>query len=297
MLMLSVMLLGLSPWPAQAADRWEEAGSGAVAILPAPSKAVSILSGSLVCTEQSWSFRLRTQQRPALPATAMATIVIGDEIYTETVTQTDTTITLPVAVEMLDAMKTGSRLGFSLGRDKALPRALFSLRNSQKVIEAVAPRCSQIDMTAFEKIELSGTDAAVATAQSLLEDDIRQFTAATTATPTLTAHQVDREAGKSLLFSTLCGSKWYYGRSGCTLIGFARDSAAAEWKQVYDSEGMLVYLDPKTSNVGWPNVVTLQMAGATAPLHWIFTGSAYELRDAVMAADAPPPDGEGDTSE
>lgn len=288
------ILAAASVSPAIAADGWEEAGSGAVAILPAPAKAKSIISGSLVCAEQSWSFRFRTEPRAVPAASNEATVTIGDQTFPEAAEQSETALTLPVSLEMLDAMRTGNRLVIALGKGEDAVQATFSLRNSKKIIKAVAPRCSQIDMSAFEAIALTDTDAAVETAKPLVADEIKQFKSATSATPTLTAKQIDRDGGAQMLFATLCGSKWYYGRSGCTLIGFLRASSTAEWQHVYDSEGMLVYLDPKASNGGWPNVVTLPMSGATAPLHWIFTGAAYELRDAVMAGDAPTIEGEGD---
>ena len=47
--------------PALAADRWEEAGSGAVAILPLPKPATAITGGSFYCSEQRWAFLLRPQ--------------------------------------------------------------------------------------------------------------------------------------------------------------------------------------------------------------------------------------------
>ena len=49
----------LSPVPALASDRWEEAAGGAVAILPIPSKANGITGGTFACAHQQWSFRLR----------------------------------------------------------------------------------------------------------------------------------------------------------------------------------------------------------------------------------------------
>ena len=52
---------------ALAGDRWEEAGGGAVAILPAPAQASGIAGGSLYCAEQKWGFLFRTEGNDPLP--------------------------------------------------------------------------------------------------------------------------------------------------------------------------------------------------------------------------------------
>ena len=46
-----------------------------------------------------------------------------------------------------------------IGTGEDAPKATFNLRSSKLVIEAIAPRCSQIDMSAFEAVSLSETDA------------------------------------------------------------------------------------------------------------------------------------------
>ena len=65
---------------ALASDRWEEAGSGAVAILPAP-KPVTGFGGSLFCAEQRWGFLFRTTSEAGLPTGGIekAKISVGSD--------------------------------------------------------------------------------------------------------------------------------------------------------------------------------------------------------------------------
>ena len=88
-----------------------------------------------------------------------------------------------------------------------------------------------------------------------------------------------------MLFATVCGSSWYYGRTGCSLFGFLRSSATEEWKQVYNTEGLAIYVDPKASNGGWPNLVTLEPSGGYGPMHWKWNGAEYALSDPQVATD------------
>ena len=100
-----------------------------------------------------------------------------------------------------------------------------------------------------------------------------------------------------MLFSSLCGSTWYYGRTGCTFAAFARLSATAPWQEVYNSEGVAMYTDPKAGNGGWPNLVTLPLVGGTEATHWVWTGSTYELADHAVAGDAMDVEGQGDLAQ
>ena len=67
--------------PALAADRWEEAGSGAVAILPLPKPATAITGGSFYCSEQRWAFLLRTASDTAIATGEKAKISIGNDVF------------------------------------------------------------------------------------------------------------------------------------------------------------------------------------------------------------------------
>jgi hypothetical protein len=270
--------------PASASDRWEEAGSGAVAILPPAMEASTITGGSLVCAQKRWSLRLRVDERVPGTHGAIAKVTIDGESFPLTAEHTGGAVTLPVTREMLDGLKAGGRLVIDFGPEESDAGATFALRSSRAVIEAIAPRCSEVDMAGYDRITLSDTDPAVETAEPLLAEELKLFRAATSSKPQISATRLDRGAGRELIFSNLCGSSWYYGRTGCSLFGFVRTSPTAEWAQVYNTEGMSLYIDPNASKDGWPDLVTLEPDGYE-PAHWQWNGSAYAPVDPKFAAD------------
>ena len=85
-----------------------------------------------------------------------------------------------------------------------------------------------------------------------------------------------------MLFATVCGSSWYYGRSGCTLFGYLRAAPAEEWREVYNSEGLNLYIDPNASKGGWPDLLTLEPVGGLEPMRWTWTGERYELARSAL---------------
>jgi hypothetical protein len=283
----AVAALSSLPGSARADERWQEAGSGAVAILPVPAKANFITGGSLVCAEQRWTLRLRTEPRQPSSPVARARLAIDEKLYPVLAEQARTVVTVPVSYEMIESLKAGAWLTVDLGVDEALS-ASFPLNNSRKIIDATWPRCSPIDMSAYEKIAISESDPALDIAQSLLAKEVKLFRAATTGTPRLAAARLDRGEGREMLFATVCGSSWYYGRSGCTLLGYLRGAPAEEWREVYNSEGFNLYFDPNASNGGWPDLLTLEAIGGLEPMRWTWTGDRYELLDPRFAADEMP---------
>lgn len=279
---LLAVLLGVGH--AQASDRWEEAGSGAVAILPVPFRANVIQGGSLVCAEQRWTLRLRTEKRLGAAGPASLELLVDGRRHPSEAHQGPTLVDIPVDLETLERLRKGVSLVVRLGSEAEAPNATFSLRNSQKTIDAIAPRCSPVNMDGYDHVALVEGNAEAALAEPLLKDEIRLFRQATTASPRIAAARIDRGEGRSLLFASLCGSTWYYGRSGCTLFGFARESEAADWRQVYHSEGMSLYLDAASGQNGWPGLATLQ-AGGTEPMRWRWDGNVYELGSSAYAAE------------
>lgn len=270
--------------PSLAADRWEEAASGAVAILPAPSQARGITGGSLYCAEQKWAFLLRTDSA----TTFNQPVKIGVEGQTLTLHAVETRGTLQVAVptEILGPLKTGSRMRVAVGDDKPpAAEAIFSLRNSSRVIEAIAPRCSPIDMSAYQAVALLETGAASEKARELFADEIKLFRGATGKQPTVAAIQIDRPEGKRLLFGSLCGSTSYYGVSGCTMAGWASTGVGAEWQPVYATDGVRLYLDETRSHDGWPGLATVAMVNGTEVTHWRWADGAYGAEGGELLAD------------
>lgn len=280
---LSLLAAATAISPARASDRWEEAAGGAVVILPVPQKAKGFVGGSLACAEQRWVMRLRTESLDALPTPLEATITIDADASKAAAVQDGNVVSVPAAAEIIDGLKTGSRLAIAFGKGKAAPSVTFSLKGSKAAIEAVAPRCSQIDMAGYDRIGLVEFGPAVEQARPLMAEEAGLFAAATKKEPTLAAASVQLDESRAVLFASLCGSTWYYGRSGCTLAAFVRATSSGVWQAAYSSEGVAVYLDPKASNGGWPNLVTLPLVGGTEASHWVWTGLAYELKDHLVA--------------
>jgi hypothetical protein len=190
--------------------------------------------------------------------------------------------TIAIPFEMLELVKAGNRLSFTFEGE---PAVLFSLKTSRAVLDAAAPRCSEVDMSAFKNVSLSQTDRAVGTAAKLMAGEAALFREATGKEPTLAAASVEVAPDAELVLASLCGSSRYYGQSGCTLSGFARHDSGDEWREVYNSEGMALYVDPNTSAGGWPDLVTLTRGGDAEPHHWMWNGHLYEIRAPVIAKD------------
>jgi hypothetical protein len=281
---------------ATVADRWQEAGSGAVALLPKPQSAKGIAGATLYCIEQRWSFlfRLDGGAAPAGDPPA-AVLTLGDDKFPLAATARNGALDVEVPFDMLQPLREAARLVIGEGAGKL--QANFSLKGSRDVIDAIAPRCSQVDMSAFESVALTPSDAAVPLAATLLSEEAKLFRAWAGTDPQVSAATVELADGKALLFASLCGSTSYYGLSGCTVAGFARADAAGPWTLAYNTEGALIHLDRAAASGGFPTIVSLPMVGSTTPSHWIWTGEGYELREEVMAEQDKMPPEEGDTSQ
>jgi hypothetical protein len=256
-----------------------------VAILPAPKPATGIVGGSLYCVEQRWAFLFRTASDTSLlPGTSgKAKLSVGTDNLELDAEIAPGAVTVSVPSEILLQLKEGTKLVVEVGTGADAPKASFNLRSSTLVIEAIAPRCSQIDMSAFEAVSLSESDAAVPAATGLLRDEIKLFREFTLKEPVVATTTLDIAADKRLMFASLCGSNNYFGNSGCSLTGYAAAGADSIWRVVYETEGVHLYLDPKHGNGGWPNIVTLPVVGGTEPTHWVWTGEAYEPLDQIAA--------------
>lgn len=282
---LAAGLLFGAALPAAAADRWEEAGSGAVAILPAPKAAVGITGGSFYCIEQRWAFLFRLAPDSGVSAGTIekAKLTAGEELFEADAEISAETARVKVPSDILVALKDAAGLKVEIGAGKTAPKAIFNLRSSKLVIEAIAPSCSQIDMSAYQAVSLSPIDVAVPVASALLADEIKLFRAFTETNPVVSTVALDIAADKRLMFASLCGSTRYFGDSGCSLTGYAATGAGSEWRMVYETEGMLLYTDPAGAEDGWPDIVTLPALGGTEPMHWTWSGDQYQLRDEAVS--------------
>jgi hypothetical protein len=267
---------------AHASDQWQQAAGGTSAILPTPLKTMSITGGSLSCAEQRWTLLLRAEAagEGAVPGVE-AIITIDGESIPVSAKQSADEIAIPFPIEALDLLKGGSRLGVSTGGPEPIS-ASFSLKGSRAVLDAVAPRCSAIDMSGYERVALVENGPAADTARPLLAEEAALFASATEKEATLAAALIPLDGGKRLLFASLCGSTRYYGETGCKLIGYAAE-AAGDWRTVYDSEGMLLYRDPNGSRDGWPSLATVPMVNGVEALTWSWDGEAYALQDPAIA--------------
>lgn len=294
---LATIALAAGSLPALSADRWQEAGSGAVAILPTPKPATEILGGSLYCTEQRWAFLFRLAPETGLPAgsveKAKLTAADGALEFDAEISEQAAKVGVPRGI--LLSLKEGNALKVEIGAGKAAPKATFNLRYSKQVLEAVEPRCSQVDMSAYQSVSLSETDAAVPQATGLLADEIKLFRNFTSSNPVVATAVLELGAERRLMFASLCGSKSYFGSSGCSLTGYAAEGAASEWKKVYETEGVLLYRDPGQSVDGWPNLATLPVVGGTEATHWSWGGESYQAIDPVVSGGAEAAE-QGDTS-
>jgi hypothetical protein len=270
---------------ALAGDRWEEAGSGAVAILPAPKPATGIVGASLFCAEQRWGFLFRTTSEAGLPpgGTGKAKLSVGSDNLEFDAEISPGSVTVAVPAGILPQLKEATKFVVVIGTGAAAPQATFNLRSSRQVIEAIAPHCSQIDMSAFEAVTMSEQDPAVPVATELLANEIKLFREFTLKRPVVATTTLDVANGKRLLFASLCGSNNYFGNSGCSLTGYASEGADSIWHMVYETEGVHLYLDPKQARGGWPNIVTLPVIGGTEATHWAWSGDGYEPLDQATA--------------
>jgi len=152
-------------------------------------------------------------------------------------------------------------------------------------------------MSAYTLVTLTPDSPAVEPAKKLLDEWADGYRAWSGKQPTYTATVLDVAPDKKLMFASICGSTKYFGASGCSLNGYASDNAGTDWRQVYETEGVLLHTDPKTSNGGWPNLVTLPAVNGTEASHWIWNGSEYELRELLAAEQDEPTELRGTTAQ
>lgn len=275
-----VLLTAFPAW----SSSWQEAGSGAVAILPAPEKAAGITGASLFCAEQRWSFLLRLEPgRLASDANMPGVLTTGGMRFAVDGLPDNGQLIVPLAPDMLGPIKAFTRMKIEIGDKDKDVKAEFALAGSRAAIDRITPRCSPVDMSAYERVALLETDPAVAEARALLADEAKLFRDATGLEPAYAASKLELADGKALLLASVCGSTRYYGESGCSIFGFVRLKPQDEWRLAYDTEGVQLYLDREADKDGFPTLLTLPMTGAAEPSRWAWTGKAYEIRDDIMA--------------
>ncbi len=270
-------LLGLAG-PVSAAERWTVAPLGAIAYAPPPVAARGVEAVQLDCRQQRWTLLLRVAadtDTQALPDTGRLRIDRSD--FELTRLSSERGVALKVPRELLDPLKSGGEMSVEVGEGLTVVQARLSLRGSRKAIEAVAPECSPRDMSAYEAITLEQTGEAVDTATKLLADEIARFRAAAGFAPQVQARRVDLDAQRALLVASLCGASSYFGDTGCNVTVHARAHAAADWREVFNGEGMALHWDRSAAVDGWPNLVALP-PGEDDEFVWFWDGGGYVLR-------------------
>jgi hypothetical protein len=111
------------------------------------------------------------------------------------------------------------------------------------------------------------------------------FKLATMSEPRLEAAEKALLGGKAMLFARLCGSSWYFGRSGCNVSAFTRDNPQQAWNPAYENEGSNAYLDLAATTDGWPNVISVPLKGKPDLSVWRWQDGAYALDGGLMASE------------
>lgn len=271
-------LLLLWPQTAPAQERWQAAEDRAEAALPMPQGETVIASARMVCAQQRWSFELATAEAGAAPEDGAAQIRVDGTAFGTQATFTPGRIDVTVPIEALDPLKRGIGLTFRFDGEaagEAFGSPQFSLAGSRIAITAIEDICSRPDMSAYRALTFSPFSSYMGLARGLREEDIAQFRLATSSEPELTVAMAEFGNGRRVLFTRLCGSSWYFGRSGCSVTGFAPDTGDQEWRVVYETEGVALYVDHAHDEYGWPDLVTLPLRGRGEVATWRWRGSEY----------------------
>ena len=292
--LFAVTAIGMTtPLFAQSAERWQTHAEVAQATLPQPSRSELVKAVSLSCEAQRWTLTL-DMEGPASLQQASLTVDRKPYKLARTDTREAGTVFFRIPRAALDPLKSAVRAELSLTSegeaDPALITMAFSLRGSHRAITTLEERCTPRDMSAYDTVTLTPYSSYLELARSLREGDIAAFELATASKPQLTAAMAEFGAGRRVLFTRLCGSSWYFGRSGCNITGFAFDASAqkneggpyeAQWRVVYDTENALVHTDPNVATDGWADLVTLPVAGGGEGRIWRWNGTRY-VRHATL---------------
>jgi hypothetical protein len=286
--------------PAAAQTAWMVVEGEARAVLPEPERGSPFTGGTLACSGQVWTMTLATQIGVFVngaTGTAVLSVPRGDFPAKSVAVPAGVEVTVPhIALEPLMA---SNRLTIRFEGGDSETR--LPLAGSRRAITAVDAVCTPREMPLFNSVALTPFSSYLELARKLRRDDIRDFIDSTADMPTLKAGMIEIDAQKRLLFAELCGSTWYYGISGCGLTGYApvagADLATPEgWRLVYESEGVFLYVDPRTSTGGWPMLVSLPKRAGDDETRWVWTGEAYAIAGAEIAAPVEPEaDAEGST--
>lgn len=260
------VLTGAQAW---SAERWIAVDGEAAAVLPEPTRTKTIESAKLECAEQRWNLAVTLLPEAIdIDGARQAEMAIGSDRFDLDAERTGSGIAVSVPTEALPPLRSGIRMNLSISGGKSRHRARFSLIGSRRAIDAIAPRCSQRDMSAYVAIIPSELSPETVLARELLADEIKAFQTATKSQPVLAAALKSVDDNRRLLFATLCGSSWYYGNSGCNMTVHAQSDDDG-WQRVYETEGVKMHIDPNADSEGWPDLVALTFDGDEIVWRWM----------------------------
>ena len=276
--LLAALLLTL-PLAAAAQERWAAPEDRAEAVLPPPQGDTAVSAASLACAERQWTFELSPRQPVDLAGAVLVELEIDAATFAAEAEFSSDRIAIALPSDALEPLKRGVGLAFRFegDADAVLGRPRFSLAGSRAAITAAEEVCSRPDMSAYRALTFTPFSSYMALARRLRADDIAQFRLSTASEPVLSVAMAEFGNGRRVLFTRLCGSSWYFGRTGCNVTGFAPSSGEDEWQIAYDSEGVALHVDHGSDEFGWPDLVTLPLRGQGDVATWRWRGSQYGL--------------------
>lgn len=288
-------LLAAAPAMAAGGDRWVADEAEARASLPLPPGDSGVTGAALSCAAQRWRLEIMLSA-PVAQGKGEAELRVDGNGFAALAAAADTMLAIKVPQAAIAPLKRGLRL--EIGLPEALADAAgelgFSLRGSNVALGMVEERCTLRDMAAYQPVAFATPSIYDAIVRTLRADDIEAFADATASQPQVSAAIALFEEGRRVLFTRLCGSSWYFGRSGCNITGYVRDEGSKTgWRAVYDTEDVAIHVDERARSEGWPDLVTLPVRTGGAALLWRWDGRAYqlmgELPEEEENGDAPEP--------
>jgi hypothetical protein len=272
------------PSPAAAQSTWTAADFEARITLPAPLPGSPVTAATLSCAEQVWTLVLSLEADAVVEgAEGTVTLALPRETFDAPSKALPAGIEIVVPSRVLEPIRAATRLTIAFaGGDEVS----FPLTGSRRAINAAEALCTQRVMPLVNSIPLTPYSSYLPLTREIRRADIADFAVSTGSEPRLRAGMVEIGEGRRLLFSELCGSNWYYGVSGCNLSGYApvegQDGRAPEgWRQVYETEGVFLYIDPDTASEGWPDLIAIPAKTDGADLRWRWDGRGYALSEAA----------------
>jgi hypothetical protein len=198
-----------------------------------------------------------------------------------------------------DALKRGRQGSLTVS---GLPRPVtISLRGSTKQIERAFKLCRVPEGAPSQPMAAAPGDAGGSVAGgSVAVGGVRKVALATSGpaadaarrlhAKTFSAHRqmvgsepdhvaaelVDLPGGRRLLVAEVCGSPHYFGDSAC--VATIHASTGGDWREVYNTDGVAMWIDTAKLSDGWPAVIVQPSQGVGKKTTWRWRGGKYAAR-------------------